>query len=183
MVEKEGASTAFLPRMIAGVALIVLGVGFIVTQNLELDFLSTWWPLFVLVPGVAFFLMMLVSGEKGGALAIPGSIISTLGMLLLYQNLTGDWASWSYAWALLAPGSVGVGLLIFGAWSHIASLRPVGLGLSIAGVVLFIGAAAFFEIVLGVGGAGAIVGRVLWPAFLILAGAVIMFSPWVRRSR
>jgi hypothetical protein len=181
LVSQEQKRPSAAPSLMAGVALIVLGVAFILVQSVDFSFLETWWPLFVLVPGLLFFVMMLASGEKGGALAIPGSILTSIGGILLYQNFSGDWASWSYAWALVAPGSVGFGLYLFGLWGHVPSLRPVGLGLMLAGLVLFAGAAAFFEFVLGVGGAGEVVGRVLWPSFLILAGTVLMLSPWLRR--
>ncbi len=181
MVAEPQSRRSATPNLIAGVALIVLGVVFILIQSVDMSFMETWWPLFVLGPGLLFFVTMFASGEKGGSLAIPGSILTTVGLIFFYQNATGDWASWSYAWALVAPGSVGVGLYIFGLWGHVPTLRPVGLGLSLAGLVLFAGAAAFFEFVLGIGGASEVIGRVLWPSFLILAGTAFMLSPWLRR--
>lgn len=33
------------------------------------------------------------------------------GLLLYYQNASGDWASWAYAWSIY-PGLVGVGILL-----------------------------------------------------------------------
>jgi hypothetical protein len=91
LVSQEQKRPSAAPSLMAGVALIVLGVAFILVQSVDFSFLETWWPLFVLVPGLLFFVMMLASGEKGGALAIPGSILTSIGGILLYQNFSGDW--------------------------------------------------------------------------------------------
>ena len=42
-------------------------------------------------------------------MAVPACIVAGIGGILYYQNMTGDWASWAYAWTLI-PGFVGVGI-------------------------------------------------------------------------
>ena len=42
-----------------------------------------------------------------------GAILSGIGGIFYYQNMSGDWASWSYIWALI-PAFVGVGVIIGG---------------------------------------------------------------------
>ena len=54
--------------------------------------------------------MAAVLGQVGG-LAIPGCIIGGIGVILAWQNATGQWDSWAYIWALI-PGLVGLGLVI-----------------------------------------------------------------------
>ena len=53
--------------------------------------------------------------------AIAGSIVTTVGSVLLYQQTTGHWESWAYAWALVGPGAAGLGMLVYG-----LLFRPTG---------------------------------------------------------
>jgi len=66
----------------------------------------------VLQPNVIFFLIMAVVLRAPGML-VPASIIAGIGAILYYQNSTGDWDSWAYAWALI-PGFAGVGVILMG---------------------------------------------------------------------
>ena len=50
---------------------------------------------------------------RGLGFAIAGTIVTTIGFLLLYQDSTGHWESWAYAWALLTLAA-GLGTLIYG---------------------------------------------------------------------
>ena len=34
-------------------------------------------------------------------------VVTTVGLVLLYQNTTGRWESWAYAWALVGPAASG----------------------------------------------------------------------------
>lgn len=58
----------------------------------------------------AFFL----TPDAGRGLAVAGGIVTMTGTILLIQNTTGLWASWAYAWALIFPTSIGLGLLVYG---------------------------------------------------------------------
>ena len=90
-----------------------------------MTFASTW-PVILLAISAAFFLPALIAQEarRGlAALAIPGSIFLVLGLIFLYNTLSGDWAAWAYAWILL-PASVGLGLILasaIGGWDRTAS--------------------------------------------------------------
>jgi len=44
------------------------------------------------------------------ASVIPGSIITIAGLVLAVQNTFDLFATWAYAWALVAPGGVGLGI-------------------------------------------------------------------------
>ena len=37
-----------------------------------------------------------------------------LGLVLAYTNSTGDWPFWAYAWALVVPGGIGLGMYLQG---------------------------------------------------------------------
>ena len=98
-----------------GVVLVAVGVLALLGRLLSIDILGLGWPLFVLLPGILLFAAGLVVGGRAGlGLAIPGGIVSMVGVVLSIQAATGLWATWAYAWALVAPGGVGLGFLAYG---------------------------------------------------------------------
>jgi hypothetical protein len=158
-----------------GIALIVIGIVFLAAQVFRIDIGQIAWPFFIVVPGVTLILLALVIGDKAGeALVILGSIITSTGLLLLYQNAFGHWESWAYAWALVAPTSIGIGLFLFGAIHDRPERARDGLRMAGVGIVMFLIAGSFFELVLGFGGLG--LGQVGWPVVLIGLGVVLLLS-------
>ena len=101
--------------LVFGVILILLGALFLVFQLFpqlgQWIKWSTGWPLIIVGVGLVFLVAAVLSGASG--LAIPGTIIGGVGGLMWWQNLTGNWNSWAYAWALI-PGFVGVGIILQG---------------------------------------------------------------------
>lgn len=149
--------------VIVGAILIVIGVLFLLAQffpRLIPNFdMSLQWPLIIVAVGG----LLLASALFGTAeLAIPGSVIGGIGGILYVQNLTNNWASWSYVWALI-PGFVGIGLLVAGTLGHERrkSWREGG-RLLLVSAALFLVFGAFFS------GLGSI-GR-YWPVLLIGLG-------------
>ena len=55
---------------------------------------------------------MALLGRRAAWLAIPGYALIATGLLLFSTGLTNLWASWAYAWTLVAPASVGLGYAI-----------------------------------------------------------------------
>lgn len=157
---------------IIGVVLVALGCLFLVGQFTDLDMGRYLWPFFVIVPGLMFFAGMAAGGSRSSGLAIPGSIITTIGLILLYQNLTDHWESWAYAWALI-PAAVGVGLLIHGNLSHDPKIVASGRHLVTIGLVMLVAFGAFFELILGISGYR-FGGQWLWPVALIAAGVLLL---------
>lgn len=101
--------------MAIGVLLIALGLLFLVGQAVDLDLGVPTWPLYVIMAGLVIFaLAFRVGGEPGAGVAAFGSVVAVVGVLLLYQQATGHWVSWAYAWALAAPGAVGLGIVLYG---------------------------------------------------------------------
>lgn len=166
--------------LVGGVVLIGLGLLFLLGQFFNLNVMGWLWPFFVIGVGAVFFIGMLAAGKSAAGLAIPGSIFTGLGLLLFFQNLTGRWESWAYAWTIF-PTAVGVGLYIMGAWADNPSQRQAGLNLARIGVILFIVFGAFFELLIfGNGGTR----QFLFPALLIALGLYLLVTrigPWPRR--
>ena len=172
--------TGFRPRQstIFGGLLVLLGAILLLGQFVHLDLGRYGWPFFIIVPGLALLVAALAGrGVVGEGLAIAGSIVTVTGLILLYQNATDHFESWAYAWALVVPGAVGSGMILYG----LAAGRPgnVRAGSRLVGiaVVIFLLGAAFFEGVLGIGGyefgrsTGVAVGAVI-----ILLGALLLVA-------
>ena len=135
-----------------GVILVVIGLAFLAFEQFKFDFGRYGWPVYVIAPGVVLLLIGLAIPHEGGlGAAIPGGIITTVGLLLSYQEATGAYASWAYAWALVAPGSVGLTLTLYGLLHRRLDLLDAGLRTAAVGLGLFVGFGLFFENVVGLG--------------------------------
>jgi hypothetical protein len=158
-----------------GLLLILVGGWVLVVQfvpNLGSWFGSFFdWPVYIIGAGICFLIFGLVIGVPG--LAVPACIIGGIGGLLFYQNATGDWDSWSYAWALI-PGFVGVGVMLAallgeGGKTGIRS----GLTLVFISMVMFLIFGAFF---------GANPLGIYWPFLLIALGIWMLIQPLFRKK-
>jgi hypothetical protein len=170
------------PSLVIGLLLIAVGLLLIAGRLLGIRLGAYLWPLFILAPGATLLLIGLLSkGPLAEPLVMVGSIASTIGSLLFYQNATGHWQSWAYAWALVAPTSIGVGLLIYGALHGRRDLVKSGTDLATIGLALFAGFAAFFELVIGISGFG--LGNLLWPILLIGVGALFLLRALLQQRQ
>jgi hypothetical protein len=150
-----------------GVILVVLGAVFIAANIVpSFHFLLNQvnsWPMIIEAVALGLLLLGLVIGVPD--MAVPATIVGGIGGILWYQNLTGNWASWAYAWALI-PGFVGVGMLLakvlggkdrYNAGSALSAI--------VSSLVMFVIFGAFF-------GGFAWMGP-YWPLLLIAAGLLI----------
>jgi hypothetical protein len=159
-------------NLVIGALLVGLGALFLLGQLFNVDLWQFFWPFFIIVPGLLFFVGMVLGGKPAGPLAIPGSIVTTVGLLLLYQSITGHWESWAYAWALILPTSVGIGLSINGAWSDVERLVTTGAKWITVGIALFLIGGVFFELILNI--SDNFIGNVVWPGLLIAFGLYLL---------
>jgi hypothetical protein len=150
--------------------LILLGILFLVVQ--QVPGLQLWfsWPWIII--GVAVFLLVLglVVGEP--SMAIPACIVGGIGGILYWQEITGNWDSWAYAWTLI-PGFVGVGIVLSGLLGGDSRQSVRGGGwLIMISLMLFAVFGSFF------GGLG-LLGP-YWPVLLILLGLLVLIRPLFR---
>jgi hypothetical protein len=150
-------------------------VVFLLGEFFDLDLWGYLWPLIIIAFGLLFFIGMATGGRQAAPLAVPGSIITTIGLILLVQSITGLWASWAYAWALI-PTAVGVGLLITGRAQGQEGVRQTGSILVRVGLVLFLVFGAFFELLLNISGRGEL-GGLFWSVLLIGLGLYLLLRP------
>jgi hypothetical protein len=155
-----------------GVVLIVVGAALLIGQLTDV---ADAWPVWLIVPGLAMVAGSLFIPPRGGlGLAIPGAIIAMVGVILGVQEAYGLYSTWAYAWALVAPTSVGLAMLLYGLAQRDGELASDGLRTTFVGLVLFSAFALFFEGVLGLNGyAIANLDQVL-PYLAIALGVVLV---------
>jgi len=155
-------------RLGTGIILVLLGLWFLAVRISPA--LGDWaegrlgWPVIVIAVGLAMLLMGVVTGGYG--LAVPAAIVAGIGGLLYWQNATGNWESWAYAWALI-PGFVGVGVGLMGL---LEGRR--GEALRSAGWLILISLVMFFVFGSFLGGAS-LLGP-YWPVLLIGLGVLLL---------
>jgi hypothetical protein len=174
-VRRGSAGTA------VGVVLVVVGLFYLIVQVAGIDLSSFGWPLFVIIPGLTLLIVGFMFLGTGAA--VPGGIFTMVGLVLAYQSSTGNWASWVYAWALVAPGGVGLGLFLQGLRERSSSLIKQGRSLMFIALLIFLVGFAFFESVLDLSGMNdkpAV--KAALPALFIVIG-VLLLARNIQRSR
>jgi hypothetical protein len=133
------------------------------------------WPFIIIGAGLLCFVGMAFGGRSAGWLALPGSVVAGTGLVLLVMNATGQWQAMAYAWTLIVPTTIGVGFLLWGLRTGEAARVRRGRRLATAGLVLFLGFAAFFELLLNLSSLFATgVAGVILPLLLIGLGAFLL---------
>jgi hypothetical protein len=153
--------------LVGGLILILVGGAFLAAQFVP--GLREWfraadsWPLIVI--GVGGLMLVLAVALSTPPLAVPGCIVGGIGCLLFYQNATGNWESWAYAWTLI-PGFVGFGVML-AALMQGQSRKGITAGLWL----MLISLLGFF-----VFGSFMGLGRFspYWPVLLVLGGLLIL---------
>ena len=174
-----GSNARPLPAVVIGIGLVIVGALTLLVQwtGLGANFdVGDAWPLFVIVPGIVLFgLAFAVEPPRGIGFAIPGAIITLTGIVLWMQQATGRFDSWAYVWALVAPGGVGLAMLVYGlATGTQRFVRPGAILMGVA-VALFAIGAWYFEPILTEGRLPVDPG-VLWPIVIIVLGVILLIS-------
>ncbi len=157
--------------LIAGTLLILFGLMALAGQFFRMVDWGFLWPFAIIGFGALFFVSMFAGGKGAAAFAIPGSIISGIGLILLFQNLTQHWESMSYFWTIIIL-FVGVGIYIMGWYGGDENQKQSGFRVMKVGFILFIIFGAFFEMIFSS------FSNIIFPVLLILLGAYLV----VRRS-
>jgi len=169
--------------LIAGSILIVFGL-LALLSNLfsNFNFWSYLWPVIIIAFGGLFFVGMFAGGKSVSGLAIPGSILSGLGLMMLLQNLSHHWESWAYGWTIILI-SVGLGVFIMGAYTGNDYRRRAGIRVMKVGAVLFIVFGGFFELLFSSFRLNGL-AQYIFPALLILLGLYLVVSRagWLPRK-
>lgn len=161
-----------------GFLLILLGAWFLAVQFIP--GVQEWteniadWPFWVIGPGLIFIFAGLISGVFD--LMIPGSIISGIGLILYYNNATGDWQSWAYAWALIIV-FVGIGVFLANLFKgNFRTAVDEGGPPFMTGLILFLIFGSIFRATFG---QSPLLGD-YWPVLLIAVGVWMLIRPFFR---
>jgi hypothetical protein len=171
---------------LAGAILILLGIAFLMGRLIlsvfDFDIGHYAWPFFIIVPGVLMFAgAFMLERQAGVTLAMFGGMVTMAGGILMLQNLFDLYATWAYAWALIAPTSMGLAKLLYGALRGLGDEVRNGLAMAGVGAVTFVIAGAFFELIIGLNGFGLNVSWVCWPTLLIGAGIITLIINLIPR--
>ena len=144
------------------------------------NFWGNFWPFIVIGIGVMFYVGMFAGGKSLSGLAIPGTIVTMIGLILFYQTISNHWESWSYAWTMILV-SVGLGIYIMGWYGEDASQRDSGKGVMRVGLIMFVLFGGFFELIFTSGREFNLRGA-FFPAALILLGIYIIVNQFRRNQ-
>ena len=154
--------------------LILVGVWFLAVQLVPalqaFAISSHTWPLLIVAFGALWAAAALVAWTPG--LLVPASIFGGIGGLLYYQNATGNWESWAYAWTLI-PGFVGVG--VFFATLLQGKVREA---ITAGGWLILISGTLYLIFGSFLGGPN-LLGP-YWPVLIILLGVIILAQTFFR---
>jgi hypothetical protein len=175
--ERGGSQGAAL----LGAALIVLGLIFFAAQQLNLDIGAAAWPFYVIAPGLALVTLGLTQ-RRGSGLTIAGSVVTMVGLVLLYQNATDRFESWAYAWALVGPGGSGIGMLLYGTRSGDRKMARDGFWTILTALGLFAVGLVFFEGIIGISGERLSLPNWVLPVAVIAIGVLVLVRGLTFRS-
>lgn len=163
-----------------GVVLVVLGLFALLVQFTGFDPGGSW-PLFIVIPGLTLLIVGFVSLGTGAL--IPGAILSVIGLILAYMNATQDWPAWAFAWPLVAPGGVGIGIWLQGLRNHDAQLLRQGRILMFVALLIFMVAFVIFGTIFRISDTDyGLFGKAALPGLLIVIG-IVLLARSIQRSR
>jgi len=165
-----------------GIVLVVVGIFALLVVISGVDLTQYGWPLFIIIPGLTLLVVGFVS--VGAAATIPGGIVTVLGLVLAYSGATDHWAIWAYAWSLVIPGGVGLGMYLQALRDRDRHALATGRTLMFISLMIFLIGFVLFESILGVSGRDAFgpVGKAALPALLIVVGVILLVRS-VQRTR
>ncbi len=144
---------------------------------------TTYGTLIGVLPGIGPVVGVAILIPVTFGLNATTAIITMAGVLLFIQNLTGLWSTWAYAWTLVAPTAVGIGVAIAGMWNDDQKAGRVGSALAGIGIAVFFFLVIFFELILNLNGLrSGPVGRVALPVLVIAAGVGVLAWAFLPRK-
>ncbi len=167
---------------VLGGLLIAVGLVFFVGQWLDIDWGAATWPFYVIAPGLALLAFGLTQRD-GSGLTVAGSIVTIVGLVLLYQNATDHWESWAYAWALVGPGGSGIGMLLYGTRSGNRKMARDGFWQVLTAIGLFVAGFIFFEGIIGISGRRLPLPDWVLPVGVIGLGVLVLIRAFTSRER
>lgn len=168
-----GPSRTNAQAVTIGILLVLAGILLFVGQLLDVDVWALGWPFIIVALGVGMLVIGLFVNEEQG-LVVGGTVVTTVGLVLAYQNQTDHWESWAYAWALVGPAASGLGMMLWGFRSGSGNEIRNGTWGLLGGLALFVVGYLFFEGVIGISGERLPLPDWVLPALIIAIGVVVL---------
>lgn len=131
--------------------LIGFGAMLLLARLLDVDLIDYLWPGFIITPGLLLMYPAWNSTEDAQSrlsfLAVPGAILTTVGTLLFTMNMTDHFEAWAYSWTLLIVAAI-AGVMLIKRFDPDHAVHTRGHRQIRFLVLLFIGFAAFFEVII-----------------------------------
>jgi len=158
-----------LPVKITSFALMGIGVLLLALTIYTRGKINLALPLVFLVLGGGFLLAIFYLQPKfswATFLFTPAALLIAFGIIFLFNQLTGDWTAWAYAWLLLLS-AIGIGLLLTNRTHFLSpTINLIGWGLTLGGITFF----AIFGVI-----AGGLFIKIFAPILLVAAGLSLRF--------
>lgn len=160
-----------------GPLLVIVGLLLLVGLFLGGTLAGLLWPLIFAMPGLALFYLVKRGGSGWAWLTVPASMITTFGLLLTFLNMTGWWGLMTFAWTLVMPTAMGLGLAVYGDLTRKEGVGELGEGIAKVGVAMFLIFGLLFSI-------GTLSGLLAWmlPLLLVLGGIYLLRGRKRRRG-
>jgi hypothetical protein len=169
------------PGLVLGGILVIAGAALLVAQLVDIDIGAVGWPMIIVGIGAVLLAIGLVGGRDSGMI-VGGTVTTSVGLLLAYQNATGNWATWAYAWALVGPAASGLGLVLSGLRTGDGSDVRNGTWGLLGGLAFFAIGFLFFEGIIGLSGFDVSIAEWVLPAVVIGIGVVILGRAVLQRD-
>jgi hypothetical protein len=140
-----------------GILLILLGIVFLLPNFMDVR-VGDLWPVFLLGPGLAFFIMF-TRDKKNYGLLMPATILTVMGLMFFGTTLRMTSMETIWPMFVIAPG-LGLFLMYLLGKREKGLLVPAGI-LICVGLVFLIGVSEY---------------SYLWPAVLIAIGIVLLLN-------
>jgi hypothetical protein len=168
------------PALGIGVVLILVGVLLFAGQALNIGLGDLGWPVWIVAVGLAILLSGLALTREEG-MVVGGTVVTTVGLVLFYQNATGLWATWAYAWALVGPAAGGLGMVLWGLRNGNGRDVRNGFWALLGGLAIFAVGYLFFEGVIGLSGDRLPLPEWVLPVVVIGIGVVVLLRGLLER--
>lgn len=134
-------------------ALIVISIGVLLlaTNLFHFHLTQFLWPGFVIAPGLMLMWPAYDSTVERqrplSFLAVPGAMMVTIGLLLFTMNVVNHFEAWAYSWSLVLASVAGA-LMYIKRFEPQDPIHESGHSFVRSMILLFMGLAAFFEILI-----------------------------------
>ncbi len=166
--------------MAIGIVFVVIGLFALAVVLTGIDLTESGWPLFIIIPGLALIVAGFLS--LGSVATVPGGMLTMLGLVLAYASYSGHWAIWAYAWSLVVPFGIGLGVYLQAMRDRDRHALHTGRTLLFVGFMIFLIGFVLFESILGISGREAFgpLGKAALPLLLILVGGILLIRSMQR---